>query len=545
MAELCNSGRLWRAQRVLLPMWMACCAAPSFGTESPAPTSPPVEASAEHTVEAHFNILEYRVLGNTVLSVQDVERAVYPHVGPGKTLKDVEAARSNLEQAYRASGRGTVYVDIPEQDVDQGIVRLKVTEGRLDRVRIQGARYFSGRRIRVALPSAQPGAVPDLPELQKEITAVNSLSPRDVSVVPVLAAGTRPGTVDLTLRVSDHVPFHGSVEVNDQHTADTSPLRLITSLTYDNLFDHLDNLSLQYQTAPRSRKELDVFLASYTRRLVGEQRLSFYFVNSNSDVTALGTLAVLGKGRVFGSRLMFPLPGTAQATHTLTLGADYKDFVENINVDPTSSLRTPIRYVNLSLAETSFWRMGSSEYSLSSTLNLGPRGLVNSVQEFADKRFRARSNYLYARAEGRAQWPLPGRLSLVTRLAGQYAVEPIISNEQFAIGGVDGARGYLEAEELGDIGYKASLQLQSPPLSAWADTLAINGFVFFDTARISVIAPLPDEAPNAVLRSWGVGVDFAATQHLSGALEWACPLVSAPRTRQGDSRLLFSVRSIW
>src|SRR5262245_55078889 len=89
---------------------------------------------------AHFDVMEYRVLGNTVLAARDIESAVYPFLGPAKSLDDVEQARLALENAYRSAGRGTVFVDIPEQDVgEDGVIRLRVTEGRLNTVRVTGA----------------------------------------------------------------------------------------------------------------------------------------------------------------------------------------------------------------------------------------------------------------------------------------------------------------------------------------------------------------------------------------------------------------------
>src|SRR6185295_4225589 len=200
-----------------------------------APFAAAAEGPADAAPAAKFDVMEFRVLGNTVLPPVDIERAVYPYLGPGKSIDDVQAARGALEQAYRSAGRGTVYVDVPEQDVEGGIVRLKVTEGQLRQVRVQGAQYFSGRQIRNALPAAAAHTAPDLPALQRELSALNTQTP-DRMVVPVLKAGPVPGTVDLTLKVTDHLPFHGSLELNDQYTADTSRLRLLASLSYDNLF---------------------------------------------------------------------------------------------------------------------------------------------------------------------------------------------------------------------------------------------------------------------------------------------------------------------
>jgi hemolysin activation/secretion protein len=490
----------------------------------------------------HFDILEFRVLGNTLLARADIEAAVYPFLGPARDFASAEGARAALEQAYRTAGRATVYVDIPEQDVDAGIVRLNVTEGVLRRVRVEGARHFSARRIRAALPAAAQGSAPELPALQSELEVLNART-RDLNVVPILGAGAVPGTVDLTLKVKDELPLHGSVEVNDQYTADTSRLRANFAITYDNLFDRLDSLGLQYQTSPQSRAELGVLVASYTRDLGASRRLALYYVDSNSDVAALGTLSVLGKGKVYGARWIVPWASDAERSHTLSVGVDYKDFLENIRLDPASGFATPISYVNVSLGETSTWRDGERVLSLGGTLNFGPRRLGNSSAEFADKRFRARPNYFYLRGTANLHLPLPAGFALVAALAGQYAIEPVIGNEQFSIGGADSVRGFLEAEELGDIGIRGTLQFESPNLAL--ARLRGNAFMFLDAAVASVIAPLPDEAHRADLSSWGAGLQFSFAQWLSGSLAWASPLVPGPRTAAGDSRLLFYLRTSW
>ena len=135
-----------------------------------------------------------------------------------------------MEKLYHDRGYATVFVDIPEQQVDEEIVRLRVTEGKLRRVSIGGARYFSERKILAALPAASAGTVPLLPELQKELGTVNAQS-ADRTVVPVLKAGPTPGTVDLALNVKDNLPLHGSLDVNNQYSPDTKPLRATASLS--------------------------------------------------------------------------------------------------------------------------------------------------------------------------------------------------------------------------------------------------------------------------------------------------------------------------
>ena len=56
--------------------------------------------------------------------------------------------------------------------------------------------------------------------------------------------------------------------------------------------------------------------------------------------------------------------------------------------------------------------------------------------------------YFYLRADGSWIQQLPLGLRGLLRVAGQYAVEPLISNENYSIAGIDGVRGYLEAEDM-------------------------------------------------------------------------------------------------
>jgi hemolysin activation/secretion protein len=146
---------------------------------------------ATSQTEQHFDVLEYRVIGNTVLEARAIERVLYPLLGKSKSLADVQAARAALEKLYHDHGFGTVFVDIPPQTINDGIVRLRVTEGRIERIVIGGARYFPERDVIARLPATTPGTVLQLSKLQSELNAVNSET-ADRSVVPILKAGSAP-----------------------------------------------------------------------------------------------------------------------------------------------------------------------------------------------------------------------------------------------------------------------------------------------------------------------------------------------------------------
>jgi hemolysin activation/secretion protein len=182
---------------------LSALAADSPPNATPSGQPPPSARPAERK----FPILEYRIEGNTLLPRIDIERAVMPYLGVGKSIKDVEAARQNLEKTYHTRGYQTVLVNIPQQEVSSGIVRLSIVEATVGRFEIKGSRYHSLEVIRATVQELQPGTTPDFNEVQKELAAVNHSE--DLHVTPVLRASTTPGQVDVDLDVQDALPLHG------------------------------------------------------------------------------------------------------------------------------------------------------------------------------------------------------------------------------------------------------------------------------------------------------------------------------------------------
>ena len=58
-----------------------------------------------------------------------------------------------------------------------------------------------------------------------------------------------------------------------------------------------------------------------------------------------------------------------------------------------------------------------------------------------------------------------GRFQIVSQLQGQISTGPLVSSEQFAIGGRDSVRGYPESAGLGDAGLLGRLELRGPSIA--------------------------------------------------------------------------------
>ena len=78
-----------------------------------------------------FEIKQFRVEGNTLLDAARMEKLLAPFTGKDRDFGTVQEAIDALENAYRRLGYSTVAVALPEQEMESGIVRVKVTENRI------------------------------------------------------------------------------------------------------------------------------------------------------------------------------------------------------------------------------------------------------------------------------------------------------------------------------------------------------------------------------------------------------------------------------
>lgn len=520
---------------------LLCLLHPPSWAESAAAGS----GQAQHS--AVFDVMEYDVAGNTVLPKLAIERAVSPYLGPDKTIADVDQARAALERAYHQAGYNTVYVDIPEQSVSDGIVVLRVTEGRVETVRVTGSRYYSQGRILAQVPEFAPGKVPYFPAVQEELAAVNRTPGRQV--LPVLKPGAAPGTLDVNLAVNDQLPLHGSLELNNYYSPNTRPLRLSSSLEYDNLWQREHRLSLQFQTSPQDTSQVRTYSLSYVIPFVqGRDNLALYYLRSDSNVGALGGITVLGRGDIFGARYILPLPPKGNYTHGLSLGADYKRFTQNIVLPGAPPVDTPITYLPLSVQYSGAYKDGGGTTQLGLGLSFAIRGGVDknvdcygqTVNQFECNRYGAKSNYMVLKPSLTRMQNLPAGFTLRAGIDGQIASGPLVSNEQFSAGGAGSVRGYLASEALGDDGVHAVLELSSPSLADKAthlDSLVL--LAFLEGAHVRLRQPLASQQPDTSLASSGLGLRMAALKGMDLGADVAWPMISTAYTRAGRPRVDF------
>ncbi|MEI6225014.1 MAG: POTRA domain-containing protein [Deltaproteobacteria bacterium] len=498
-----------------------------------------------------LDILEFRVEGSTVLSADDLERALYPFLGPGRVLEDVEKARVALDKAYSDKGFLSVVVAIPPQTVRGGVVTLQVTEGKVGQLRVRGATYFLPSEVKKHAPSVAEGKVPNVNDLVRDIVVLNQFPDRRVA--PAVRAGVEPGTVDVDLNVQDTLPLHGSLELNNRYSAGTTPLRINGSIRYDNLWQAGHSIGFAFQLAPQRIADGEVFSATYRARIPGVTWLSFSASATfqDSEVSTLGSSAATGKGRIYGLRALFTLPGSTGFYQSLAVGADYKNFYEGLSFSAapgsgggTVLQQVPVSYWPFTVSYGGTWAGETSQTQVNATLVANLRGLSSSAPDFDAKRYKASGNFVYLRADASRTDSLFGGMQLSEKVQAMYCQGPLISSEQFVAGGIDSVRGYLEVTASGDYGVVGTFEVRSPPLLGWTGNPGLQDWrvhLFTDVGWTAIHDALPEQWPNAGLWSVGAGTRARLFGHLGGDVEFGLPLRAQGTTEKMQPRIQFRV----
>jgi hemolysin activation/secretion protein len=216
-----------------------------------APTPVVTNAPAQKPVGPTFDVRGYRIEGNYSVLRPEQFGMLSNYTGTVGFAR-VREGLGALQLLYRDLGFVTVGVTLPPQKLTNGMIRIKVVEGKIDQINVKGNRWFSTENVLRAFPSLATNILLNTKWLQPELDRANQN--QDRQIYPVISPGSEPGTSDLTLQVKDRLPLHGHMEINDQSTPGTPLLRVDTAIQYNNLWQHEQQIGFDYNFSPQEMK---------------------------------------------------------------------------------------------------------------------------------------------------------------------------------------------------------------------------------------------------------------------------------------------------
>lgn len=489
-----------------------------------------------------FAISRYQVEGNTLLSTQQVDAALAPFTGKGKTFATVQQALQALNKAYAEAGYSAVQVRIPEQELKDGIVRFTVTEPRLGQVIVEGNKYFSAANIVRSLPALEPGQPPKVDDIARNLRTANESVAKQTRVV--LRAGDKAGTVDAVAKVSDSRPLRFSVSLDSTGTPSTGILRAGVAAQHSNLFDRDHALSAQYLTSTENPRDVNIVGVGYRVPLYRfGDTLEFGYVysnvNSGSVSTSAGNFGISGSGNFYSLRYNWNLPRRLDLDQRISLGVDWRAFRNDVSFNGVPGQVPDITLHPISARYSVKWAGAKTDLSgfLSAFHNI-PGGNDGNADAFTRSRAGASSTYTLYRYGIAFTQALPWDLQIRLAANGQYTNEPLVSGEQYGIGGMDSVRGFTEREIVNDRGNRVALELYSPDFGSKLMTGAsARALAFVDAAQVTRVQPAAGESPGESISSAGVGLRANYQQTFSLRLDYGVVMQPGGLQGRGDQRL--------
>ncbi|MDB5989916.1 MAG: fhaC1 [Herbaspirillum sp.] len=528
----------YRLLPLLVGAWLAASAAMTAVTAYAADTN--IDSNT-----VHFDINRFDISGNTLLSAQSIDDLVAPFTGKHRDFSDVMSALEALENAYHARGYQLVRIDLPEQELDQGVIRLNVVQIKIGRVKIEGNKYFNDANIRRSLPDLNEWEVPNMTDISNSLKLANE-NPSKKTIM-TMQTGAQDDAVDATLAISDESAWTTSANFDNTGNQQTGRTHAGVVLQNANIFGMDDVLSLQYTTTVEKPSQVRVYGAGYHMPLYSLGDSMDFFANYSSvdsgtltvGSVSTGTLdiAVTGNGALYGTRYNHNLPTWGSYESKLIYGLDYKaykssemifgtDFGNSITVHPISAT-----YLG-SYSQDKRYLSGAV-----TLLHNIPGGSRGGQADFTAARAGAADDYNALRFSASAIQELPAAWQVRAIINGQYTADALVAGEQFGAGGASSVRGFEEREVSNDSGVVGNLEVYTPPLCKNANWQC-RMLAFYDTAYTKHNHGLQGEPNQISISSMGVGVRLAYGKSVDLQMDYGHVLhAESTLTQTGDNRL--------
>jgi hemolysin activation/secretion protein len=343
----------------------------------------------------------------------------------------------------------------------------------------------------------------------------------------------------------------------------------------------------RFNVPPATGRPELTFYASRSVSDTGVQRGPVGFATPPTNVTFNGVTYIplslttnsagenLTLNEDLGFKLTVPLPQMTKLAATLSFGADFKHYeltsyntnennfviqyfpqgqLTNISFPASQPLNTShssLDYIplNIGLNGSMPDQLGTTFFNAQANFN--PLTFFSKDEDFARAAYttNARARYVTAQFGADRVQTIYKDWSVKLHADGQWANGALFSNEQFAMGGTFGVRGYTDGEAYGDTGWRFSIEPQTPLINIGTigneghiEECWIRSSVFMDYGQIYTLFDTP-AVPGKKMSFWGAGWSLVANlgSHLDARLTIACPLLRTPSTPVGDVHIYFGV----
>lgn len=463
-------------------------------------------------------------------------------LGRPVTLASLGQISQATQDWYRAHGQPFLYVNIPPQNITNGIVQVVVTQYRVGAVRVVGNRWFSSGLIRRESGLAT-GQTLGLAALQADMNWLNENSFRSVNAL--FSPGAAQGVTDITLQTQDRLPLYVYGTYDNQGVPALGRGEWGVGVVWGNGFGRDQTLSYQFTRSETG--QYNAHALNWTIPLPWRDKVLIFgsYTTENPHLSGGdGNFSQIGHSGQASLRYVHTLPllqltPYVSLTSDVQLGYDFKISNNNLEFGGVSVFRQSADIDQFPIILDVTENDDDGQTVFQNNLVLSPGGLSGGNHDAAFKKLvpgSCASYYVEQIGLTRTTF-LPGDFSWISHILGQVANHNLMYSEQLALGGMYSVRGYDTDTALGSEGVLTQNEIRTPSFSL----LRLAGFksgsmlrdeeqlgVFFDYGHVSQVRAISGGVDAADLSSTGFDLHTTLGRNVTLAWDLGWRLRNAP-----------------
>lgn len=459
-------------------------------------------------------------------SVQNMQADFLAEQGNALSLAQLENFAIALTEYFRGAGFMLAQAILPAQEVENGVVLIKVFIGKLGAVSAAGNNLYDTETLQRPFDGAIGDAV-SARAVESNLLRLNDLP--GYSAVGVFKPGEKVGETRLTVKTVEEDPVSYFAQVDNYGVESTGDVRLLLGVDINNITGHRDRLAIDGVKTfnPGDLRNARVNYEITHPELV--HTLGLEYSETHYDVEGAGRvfkdLGVAGEteiGEIYvRSQWLRQRDKNLASIIGLAVKRAEVEF-ENFNVSQGVDRLTVLEVgVVADAVDTRFRGLHRATFTVSHGLNdaigsMDSQGNNNSLGVINGQRQLpgqfTKVNASYSRLQS-----LVRNHSLLFRFNGQYSDDLLSSLERMSLGGPYSVRAYPVAEYVRDTAVFSSLAwvINGAVLSdavaydeySWGDILSLSLFADYGWGKLKDGAGGPDDRVD--ISGWGGEAEFS------------------------------------
>lgn len=478
--------------------------------ETIAPRSPSVilELGGDPLIEEQaggqrITLSEVSFEGNTRFSDELLREAIHGLLNEPLDLAGLRHLANQVSRYYRERGYLFARVFLPAQSLDDGVLTLRVLEGRYGQVEATSDDAELADAARSYLAPLATGRLIESAPLERQLLLLGDLP--GLAVTPIMRPGAEVGQGDLDVQVHDAERLAVELGADNHGSRFSGEYRARARLAAHRVLSVGDELNL---SALYTNEATWLGNVSYSRPLAANG-LRGEVGYAHTDYTlGRGFEGYTGTATVYSATLSYPLLRSQRANVSLSARYQYKDLDDDIDFagyrKATESHSLPL---GVRLDARDSLGLGGVTFG---TLSVTPGTLEQSQTGMADSDYGfTKLNLNIARVQ-----TLGHGLDLYGRLNAQWADRDALDgSESFYLGGPYGVRAFPSGEGSDSRGWLAQMELR------YRASEALTPYLFYDLGHTP--GGGLDSSDSRSLAGTGIGLRYQyAGLHLDISSAW-------------------------